>query len=44
MVFEGPNCALMEAGRDKLEVDILFHHLLLKDLRGFVVELLEFWL
>ena len=27
---------------DKLEVDVFLHHVLLKDLQGFVVELLEF--
>ena len=47
MIFECPNCALccvasMKTGRDKLEVDVFFHHVLLKDLGGFVVELLEF--
>jgi hypothetical protein len=34
----------METGRDKLEVNVFLHHVLLKDLRGFVVELLEFGL
>ena len=32
----------MKTRRDKLEVDVFLHHVLLKDLRGFVVELLEF--
>ena len=31
----------MKTGRDKLEVDVFLHHVLLKDLRGFIVELLE---
>jgi len=49
MIFECSSCALgcvasMEAGRAKLEVNALFHHVLLEDLRGFIVELLEFWL
>jgi hypothetical protein len=34
----------MKTRRDKLEVDVFLHHVLLKDLRGFVVELLEFGL
>jgi hypothetical protein len=34
----------MKTGRDKLEVDVFLHHVLMKDLRGFVVELLEFGL
>jgi len=47
MIFECPNCALccvasMKTRRDKLEVDGFLPHVLLKDLRGFVVELLEF--
>jgi hypothetical protein len=47
MIFEYSNCALgcvasMEAGRDKLEVNVFLHHVLLKDLRVFVVELLKF--
>jgi len=49
MIFECPNCALccvasMKTRRDKLEVNVFLHHVLLKDLRGFVVELLEFGL
>ena len=49
MIFECPNCALccvasMKTRRDKLEVNVCLHHVLLKDLRGFVVELLEFGL
>jgi len=31
----------MKTRRDKLEVDVFLHHVLLKDLRGFIVELLE---
>jgi hypothetical protein len=34
----------MKTRRDNLEVDVFLHHVLLKDLRGFVVELLEFGL
>ena len=34
----------MKTGRDKLVVDVFLHHVLLKDLRGFIVELLEFGL
>jgi len=34
----------MKTRRDKLEVHVFLHHVLLKDLRGFVVELLEFGL
>jgi hypothetical protein len=42
MGFEGPNSsfcrvASMEAGREKLKIDVFFLHVLLKDLRGFVV-------
>jgi len=49
MIFECPNSALcclasMKTRRDKLEVDVFLHHVLLKDLQGFVVELLEFGL
>ena len=49
MIFEYPNCALccvvsMKTRRDKLEVNVFLHHVLLKDLRGFVDELLEFGL
>jgi hypothetical protein len=32
----------MAAGRDKLEINSLLHHEILKDRRGFVVEALEF--
>jgi len=31
----------MKTRREKLEVDVFLHHVLLKDLLGFVVELLE---
>jgi hypothetical protein len=34
--------ASMAAGRDKLEINSLLHHEILKDRRGFVVEALEF--
>jgi len=34
----------MKTRRDKLKVDVFLHHVLLKDLRGFVAELLEFGL
>jgi hypothetical protein len=49
MIFECPNCALccvasMKTRRDKLEVDVFLHYVLLKDLRGFVVEPLVFGL
>ena len=32
----------MKTRRDKLEVNVFLHHVLLKDLRGYVVEFLEF--
>ena len=34
----------MKTRRDKLEVDVFLHHVLLKDLRGLVAKLLEFQL
>jgi hypothetical protein len=32
----------MKTRRDKLKANVFLHHVLLKDLRGFVVYLLEF--